>query len=508
LSNNPMGRPKNTVGVRLDGPTRERLTQAAASENIDLPNYLRKHYWELVQQGIIVPEDEIRIPNPGTNPYNPYAQNPYPPPQYPYQPYGYPPAPAPYAVQPTAPDQMDIMFADIRKMWMTKLMAEMMQGKREIEDVYHGMQTGKAGGEKEFSMKDMMQWQMMINMQDRQYQEKMQNAQVALEAARGRGDKAGENQALQLITALATTQAQQGQNNMQQMMAMMQMANNTQQAMYTTSINAATQVSDRQAAERQNFQTQLNTMQQTLTSQQIEAMKSTNTLQLEGLRMQMENVKNIKDPLTQLIELDTLRKNSPILDAAFKGAFGISGGGIGDMIPKLKELGIDKIIDKATQALPAIAAALMGNRGQQPIPPPAPETTTVQIPGPLPTPTPEELKNLQEQHLPTTTEETPVQNPDTVGYTNLVTMPPPEKKVYTPETPTPPQTQNPDTVGYTNLVAMPPPTKKPPEQPATEPIIIQPPPEQTEHIEIQQPEPQTHNPKAFTTGRKKKPEEQ
>lgn len=456
---NPPGRPPSTVGVRYTAQAEEILKQRASAAGMAVQDYVRKYYWELANEGLITPETEIKIQNPGPNPYQtsapPLAPGGYPPQQpYGYPPQGYPPQQfnpyqPPYA-QPKS-YQMDSMFEEMKQLWMTKMLAEMIQGKQSIEQTMAAMQGKNGGGKDEFSMQDMMKYQMMMNMQDKQYQQSRDALYQQLEQAKAHGDKPGENQALQLITALATTQAQQSQNNMQQMMAMMQMANNTQQTMYTTSINASQQSQDRQSQERTGFQTQINQMQTNLNATQMESLKATSNLQLEGLKTQMESIRNIKDPLTQLIELDAMRKASPILDAAFKGAFG-GGGGIGDMIPKLKELGIDKLIDKAGQALPAIVAGFMGGRGQQPLPPPDQQIIT-QIPGPLPEPTPEQLKALQETRLPPENQPTtqpsepeqPQQNSDTVGYTNLRAMPPPE-----PINP-PPPTQNPDTADYTNL---------------------------------------------------------
>lgn len=485
---NPVGRPKQMIGVKVDATTKQQLEQLAAAEGSDLAGYLRRHYYELVQQGRITPEEDIRIPNPGYNPYPPYPPTPagQPVPQYYYQqPAYYPPyAPAPFATQPTAPDQLDLFVAEMRKLMLAQMMGKMMmqmQGGNttDVEALVRAYKGDHDGGKKEdFGMQDMMKWQMMQNMQDRNYQQQMQSYNQQLEAARGKGDKAGENQALQLITALATTQAQQSQNNMQQMMAMMQMANNTQQTLFTTALSTNQQAQESQRQERNQFQAQVSTVQNALNQATLQGVQNTSNLQIGFLTTEMERIRNDpkKDPITQLIELDALRKQSPILDAAFKGAFGIKEGGIGDWIPKLKELGIDKVIDKVTSALPTIIGGLMGAR-QQPIPIPTPETAQQPIPGipgPLPAPTAEQLAALQGAHLP--------QGP----------LPQPPMETIPIEKPESSVQERPDNVGYTNLDV---PKPAEPTQPLEEETFQIPAPE----------EPQSQDEhKTFTTGRKPK----
>ena len=231
----------------------------------------------------------------------------------------------------------------------------------------------------------------------------------------------------------------------------------------------------------------------------------------------MDNLKNIKDPLTQLIEIDTLRKNSPILDAAFKGAFNIKeGGGIGEMIPKLKELGIDKVIDKVAQALPAIAARLTGRAAPGMMPPSpemmAPQVTTQgqEMPPPMRPPTPEELQALEGQHLPPdqTNPEQAGQPPESgppPGYSNMdiVASEPPKVEAPAPTAPT--ETQRPPVAeGYSNLRLLPPPEPQGHPETQTQPVVQQPeqqPELQEERMVIEAPE-EEH--KTFTTGRKRK----
>lgn len=484
------GRPKQSLSVRVDPATRQALEAMAAAEGKTLPDYLRDHYHELVSKGTIIPEEEIRIQNPGPAPNQPYGYGGYG--GYQMQPH-YPP-PYPYATVPAGPDQMDIMFAEMRKIWMTKLLAEMIEGKRNIEDIYLQMQAGKNGGtRKDTSLEDIMKYQMIMNQQDRQYQNQLNAANLQLEQARNKGDKKGENDALQLITALATTQAQQSQNNMQQIVAMMQMANNTQATMYNTSLNAANQAQERQSQERREFQQQMANIQNNLTNTQLESIKSTSSLQLGFLQQELERIRNDpkKDPISQLIELDKLRHESPILDAAFKGAFGIKEGGLSDLIPKLKEIGIGPLIDKVGQILPTLATGLMGG-GKRAPPPPPPGTS---VPGPMPEPTAEQLQQLANTSLEEEEgEEIQVEQqevPDTVGYTNLSIMQTPPKQAQTnPSQPTRPATptkstpqQNPETVGYTNLVSMPPPSKKAVPPPKTEPAVTPASPEEEVNVQ-------------------------
>jgi hypothetical protein len=430
------GRPRSHINVRVDSAVKQRLEQQAAAEGLDLPNYLRKHYQELAQQGMIVPEENVSIPNPMGYPQT--APPGYVPPIMPPQQYGYPPPayyypPPQYATQPTGPDQLDIFVAEMRKLMLSQMMGKMMmdmqRGGATPEDV---VRAYKGQEKDELSMQDIMKMQMVQAQIDKQYQQQMFQAQQQLENARNKGDKQGENQALQLLTALSTAQMQQQQNFMQQFMLAQQNAQATQQTLFTTALQTNRSSEDAARAERQIFQSQVENVRNDLFKTQLSGVESNNKLQVEYLKADLERIRNEKpkDVITQMGDLLNMRNTNPVYKAAFDAAFGIKDeSGWASMIPKLKELGVDQVINKLTNVLGSVFVRPPS------IPPP---TAPAPIPAPMPVPTAEELQKLRlpqtgpvdltQQQQPIIQEpgsERPgserirIERPDNVGYSNL-----------------------------------------------------------------------------------------
>ena len=479
------GRPKTYLNVRVDAAVKQQLEQLAASEGLDLPNYLRKHYQELVSKNMISPEEDIRIPNPVTNPYpygQPYAPAPsnitpsYP---YPYYPQMYP---SPYATPVVAPDAIDQAVNEMRKLVVFKMFKEILQEKGSPEDVIRAAK-GDYKKSDDLSMQDIMKMQMLQAQIDKQYQQQTLTAQQQLELARGKGDKAGENQALQLLTALSTAQMQQQQNFMQQFMLAQTNSANVQQTLFNTALQTNRASEDAARQERSEFQQQVENVRTDLAKTQIQSLQDTNKLNIDFLNRELERIRlePHKDVITQLGELLNLRSTNPVYKAAFDAAFGVKEGGIGDLIPKLKELGVDKVIDKVASALSGLIVRPPPGAIPTPTPPmPTGPTTptgvspTAQIPAPLPAPNPQELESLR---LPPT------------GNQPVPSGPPPSEVV---------AIEKPDNIGYSNLEAF---------QGKSEEIVKVPTPIEQEpqitpeeqHTPVQQPQEES---RSFTTGRK------
>jgi hypothetical protein len=408
-SNLPPGRPKQNIGIRMDTATKERLTQLAKAENISLKDYIQKYYTQLINSGQIQTDEEITIPNPNLNNPPPYNPQPYYPGTVPGQPVYYPQQPQYYPQpQQQAPQlplgELDLMLADFRKMYMVNMMARLMEGKENMKEVYEAA-TGKAAGAKEeFTMNDMMKFQMMQQTMAAQQAQ----AERQLENARSHGDKAGENQALQLITALATSSNQQSQNFMTQFMTAMQMQQGTQTAMFQTALSTGRQSDDAARQERNQFSNEINNVRTQMTNVQMTALQESAKMQMGFMQTELERIRNEpkKDVIAQMGELLTMRNTNPVYKAAFDAAFGVKDeGGIGGMIPKLKELGVDKIIDTVVKVASgfltrppqegagAIPAPDQSMPQQYPMPVAVPESAV--MPPPMAVPTAEELSNLR-----------------------------------------------------------------------------------------------------------------
>jgi hypothetical protein len=482
------GRPKEYVNVRVNAGVKEQLTQLAAKEGLDLSNYMRKHYLELVQSGSIVPEEDIRIPNPAMYPptvppgYIPQAQ---PQPQYyqqPYQPqYYYPPSP--YAAQ---PDPLDSFISKMEKMAVAQMFQDMVNRKASPTEVVAAAK-GKADKD-EFSMQDLMKMNMIQAQIDKQYQQQQMYAQNQLAQAQAKGDKQGESKALELITALTTAQMQQQQNFMQQFMLANQQASATQQTLFTTAMQGSRAQDDLRSQERNQFNTQLQGMQQSMTTVQLAGIENANRIQVEFLRADLERIRNEpkKDVIAQMGELLTMRNTNPVYKAAFDAAFGIKdGGGIGDLLPKLKDLGIDKVIDRVVSVLGSLVSRPQIPQPTIPQPTILEPQQAIPMPGPMAQPTPAELQKLSQTGLPQTPgqpvrqppETIQLEKPDNVGYSNLEVEKPPEERVQIPapsesiQIPAPPEKQ----LGYSNLDKIKEPTQpSQPIQPSQQPTVQEP----------------------------------
>jgi hypothetical protein len=486
------GRPKTYINVRVDAAIKQQLEQLAAAENLDLVTYLRKHYLELVQKGTIIPEEDVRIPNPALNNPPPVVGSvPMQPQYYPqYGPqYGYYPQYG-YAQPPQQEDALDQFLKKMEKMAVARMFREIAEGKADVNDALAlRASRGKDGEKDDMSMQDIMKMQMVQAQIDKQYQQQMFQAQQLAESARSKGDKQGESQALQLLTALSTAQMQQQQNFMQQFMLAQQNSSNVQQSLFTTALTGSHAQEEARAQERNQFSQQLQGLQQTMTTVQIAGLEKVNQVQVEFLRADLERVRNEphKDVIQQMGDLLNMRNTNPVYKAAFDAAFGVKDeSGIGNLIPKLKELGIDKVIDKVTGMLGSVF--IRPPEIPQPTPPaPTPAGSTPQIPAPLPTPNPQELEKLR---LPPPGQQPTGQEQQPAGQEQQQTQ-----QAQSSETTV--TIERPDNIGYSNLEAQ------------NKETIQIPTPEQQETVQIpEQPSsqtaesPATGTGKVFTTGRK------
>jgi len=399
---------KERLHARIDSDLKVRLEAQANNEGMPFSKWLQLHLPDLLKQypGQLSVEESVPVENPfqvaPPNPVTTAAPQAY---------GGYP-----YGYQYHQPDAIDVMVNDMRKLVMVKLMKELLQDKASPEEIWRMAREGKSTKE-DFSMADMMKYNMMMQQMERQ----SMLAQQQLEAARAKGDKAGENSAINTLTALTTAMMQQSQNFMQQYMAMNQSNQNTQQTLFNTALSTNRATEQEQRQEREVFNDRLSEMSERMNQNQLVALQSQSNLQVEFLKQELERIRNDpkKDPFSQLVEFDRLRKESPVMDAALKAAFGAKeGGGIGELIPKLKELGIDKVVDKVASALGGL---VMRPATAIPVPPPQ-----------LPLPSTEELEKLSTTGLeplakaPTETVALPEkervelpERPDNVGYSNL-----------------------------------------------------------------------------------------
>jgi hypothetical protein len=409
--------------ARVDANLKAQLEIQAAKENMPFGKWLQAHLPELLNQypGQISVENDIPIQNPGGYiPPQPISPNaPYP--SYPPYPQYYPS----FQQHQPQPDAIDQLVNEMRKIYVAKMLKDLLkEDSSTSKDALFELMRAQKGDFKrdDMSMTEIMKMNMLQNQIDRQYDREMARANQALELAKGKGDKQGEQNALQLITALTTAQMQQQQNFMQQFMLANQNASQTQQTLFTTALQSNRSQEEAARQERSEFNQQINQIQNQMTQNQLSAMEKLSEMQLTSLQGELERIRNDpkKDPITQLIELDMLRKNSPILDAAFKGAFGVKeGGGIGELLPKLKELGIDKVIDGAVSALKSVVIR-PPQQGPGGIPPPV-DITPQGIP-PVEPPSVEELQSLHlpPEQRPPRTETVPLEDiPDNVGYSNI-----------------------------------------------------------------------------------------
>jgi hypothetical protein len=475
------------LNVRITSGVKAELDAMASREGKNLQTYLRDHFNELITQGKIrFPTEEIQIPNPyvGT-PYGAPAIAPG------YPAGGYPPAPY-YNPTATVDPQMDILLNDMRKMLSIKMMQQMIMGLNTPEQYARAVQGQLPEARKDFSMEDMMKWNMMNQASNQQFEREQTRLQMARDEARLRGDKTGETNASNSLIQLMTLQMQQNQAFTQQLMAMQQGANQTQQTLFTTALGANRQTEETAKLDRQQSDQRFMTLMGQNQQIQVQGMQQYADLQKQQLTMEIERIKSEKhDIIEQVAAFVELKNKNPVYKAVFDQAFGTGGGGLGDLIPKLKDLGIDKLGDK-------LLGILGGMVGRPVVPPPAiPQPApSAAIPAPAPialpgaaviasAPQPQQIEppleqlrlpplpvqrqrpvasNVQNYKLPPTSDET-------IGYTNInrpqdmqeetVQIAPPEVTYQVeeqPQPPPPPQQEEevavapPDnTVGYTNI---------------------------------------------------------
>ena len=369
-----MAMPRQTarakLNVRIPQDMKAQLEAQAAAENLELADYLRKHLPELQARGMVRVEEEYPIP------YQPYSVPASP--AY-ASPYSYNPYQQPYA--PHVPDAMDAMFNDMRKLVTVKIMADMLKGLSTPEDFVRTMQGQKKSNDGGFDMGEYLKYSMIQAENDR----RMMNLQMQVETAKARGDKTGEKGAMDAIAALmaANSQAQiaqstQAQNFLQQFMAVQQSNAQQQNTLFTTALQVQKSGELENRAQAQQFHSELGEVRGDLVKAQIDTITQVNTLQLQQLNQQMEQIRNekAKDPLTQIAALLELREKSPVYKAAFDAAFGVKEESmIGTLIPKLKELGVDKLIEKV--------AGTLGNLVMKPRIPSPEITPSIPLPSPV-----------------------------------------------------------------------------------------------------------------------------
>jgi len=428
--------------VRIPQETKAELEAMAAAENVDLATFVRRHFNELLMESKISVDaggGTLQVPNP-------YGQQPFPyVPSVPNQPSypGYYPRGG-YGFRP--PDAIDTMVNDMRKLVMVKLMKELLQGNQSMTpEQFLLAAQGKKNGDDGFSWDKYMRFQMMTQQQDRA----MMQAQQQLENARQRGDKGGENQAIQLMTALMANQSAQQQQFMQNFMAVQQTNQSAQTTLFNTALSTGQQRTADENQQRREYDQRMELLRTQMNTQNMTMVQAMNQQHVSHLTLEMERIRQEKpkDTIEQIAKLMELRKTSPVYKAAFDIAFGVTEEStIGKLIPQLKALGVDKLIEKVAATL---GAAIMKPKVPTPSAIPAPTPITLppgqtRLPGLPPTPTgPQQpAQRLEDLTLPGTQK-----TPQTREYTPTPTP---------PETATQPQTTKPSVlpesaIGYTNI---------------------------------------------------------
>lgn len=507
-------RPIAHINVRVPQEVKAELEALAAKENIQMAEYVRRHFQDLLLANKIAIADQsstdarVQIPNP-------YFPNDPPPFQYPwmpgqpipaqpiypgtpyggYSPYGYPAAPQ--------PDALDQMFNEMRKMFVAKMMMELMKGNSSSEDfirAYRGEMQQKPK-EEDFSFEKMMKWQFFTQQQERE----MQRAQNVLALAQSKGDKAGEQGAMSMITALIANQSAQAQTFLQQMMAVTQSSSAQQMNLFTVAMGQQRQTeSEKYAATRETDQ-RIDAMRDQFQQAQLGFLQTLNQTHVDNLKMEMERIRNekSKDTLAQISELLKLRQD-PVYKAAFDAAFGVQNEGMLErLIPQLKDLGVGNILERVGTFL-----AGMVRRPTVPSPglPAIPSLPIVPVPATgQPTQAQTGPEKLEELQIPINVETEKPAAPQTQTTESIVAAA--EKREFT-ATPEPPAnlmagevTTSPENaIGYTNLEE----EKKPNPQGASEPVpVVAPPPEPitTEQNPVVAP---TENPQPSTQKRTRK----
>jgi len=458
----PIPRNEAYISVRVPQDIKAELEKRAANEGLNLPEYLRKHYYELIHSGTISAGSTqssgeiVTIPNPGQQSY-----------AAPF------PTPAGYY---GGPDAMDGLVNDLRKMLSVKMMKDLLKDDRDPYEMARYIANPRAAEQMQknnggFDFGEYMKYQMLMSDFDR----RKDLAQQQLLLAREKGDKGGEQSAWQTIAALIAAQGNQSQTFMQQFMATAQSNSQQQQAIFTTALQVKNQSDQDVFNQSQQFQGRLDAARQEFWAAQVANMNKLNELTVNQLRMDMERIRTekSKDTLTQISDLLKMRQD-PVYKAAFDAAFGVKDESmIGKLIPQLQAMGIDKAIENVGKFL---AGMLM--KPKAPIPdvgPPEPipfalpgQQQPRMIPGPEPFPQTGQ-PDLSQLRVPPMSGTAPQYPPATQSQmyppvTQQAHQATPEKKI------------DEASMGYTNLDT----PYKPKEISAEEIIIPAPEPEQTE----------------------------
>lgn len=455
-----MSYPKGSakLQVRIPQQVKAELEARAAQVGMNLGDYIRQNVHQLLS------EHKIQIDDPRMSVPNPYR---------PYSPAGFQTQPGyPYNPYMQQPDALDQMVNEMRKLVMVQMMMKLLQGQTSAErfvQAYRGQHDGNGGG---LDFNKMMQWQMLQQQQDRSYdrqqaqhERQMMSAMQQLENARRTGDKPGESKAMELITALIAAQGTQSSQWLQQFMAQQQ----SQQAQQSNFFQAAMSVNKDQSAAARQSDREYDAKLETIRNQFFTSQNAMNTQlwqqQIGFLNQEMQRIRDdkTKGPLTQIAELLKMRDESPVYKAAFDAAFGVKNESmIGQLIPQLKELGVDKLADRVgTFLIDLVKKPRVPAPGPVGLPPPAP---LIPPPGGLPVPSP--LQQMTGGQPPTIIEipapapNTPLENLSLPPATS--NTPKPEKEPQFTATPKPPaavtKMQPPQTpklpenaIGYSNL---------------------------------------------------------
>ena len=433
-----MGRePGAALHVRIPQSLKAILETEASAQNLSLPDYLRKNLPSLQARGVTLVSggDDGMIPV-YLGPQSPVS------PINPGYPYGYQPA---YGYPQPQPDAMDQFINEMRKMAVARMFMEMIRQNNYSPDQMLAMAQGQGrAGKEEFTMKDMMQYQMMQSQAD----QAMARAQQALEISRSKGDAKGEKSAMDYIMALITAQMGQSQTFLQQFTALTQSQQAQQGAWYQTAL-ATNKAGDAESrADRQAVDDKMEKIRTDLWTTQMTNVQEINKMQLANVQSDLERIRNdkSKDFLSQIAELYRLRDTSPVYKAAFDAVTGAKDESmLTKLLPQLKELGLDRLIDGVIGT--AKNLLVRPSTVPPPSPPMMPELPQAQavpgMPGPMEINLPEaERKTLEALRLPPAPTAAPTATPtQTPGQTTIEVTPDANALVSKPE----------DQIGYTNL---------------------------------------------------------
>jgi len=425
--------PKADLHVKIDQQLKAALEREAANSGTTFPIWIRTNLPRLVKEY----PDRVIVEESG--PFPPPLYEPVAPPQqsYPYYNYPRPQRRYQYPYQMKEKSPLDKMLEDMTKMVQVKMFKDLLQGTSSAEEFVRaarGDLLASKGKNDGFDMNAWMKWSMIQGQQEMQ----MVKAQQALEAARSSGDKAGENTALNMITALSTANMQQSQQFMQQLMATQATQSQSQQNLFTAALASNKEAGREASVERTAAQQRFDQMRTDMFTMQLANTRQLQELQIDSIKKEMTLIAQKGDWLSQMDKLLALRGKSPIYKAAFDAAFNIKDEStIGKILPQLKELGLDKFLEKVGGYLAQMVTRpkVPPPSPMSPIPPPA------QIIAPSSTGSSKPLEDLK---LP------PPSRTQPLTTTPLTTNPPPPKKT---QPSLPPQIKElPESaIGYSNL---------------------------------------------------------